>query len=127
MKALNLHAEIGVDLSFNEYTIGEREDLINLAVNWFFESYYSVHTVSENNKTNKKAVDYHNEIQVEIPVWYLEFHGHDLEDRLKQVFSPLEKYRDEGKLQKELSIIATKCFPLIPEDTVKTISSIINE
>lgn len=73
-----------------------------------------------------RDVSYHNGVTVRVPVWYLEFNGHDLEERLKQVFKPLEKYRDEGKLQKDLSIISAKCFPLIPKDTEMTISKIIN-
>lgn len=126
MKALNLHAEVGIDLSFNEYTLGENPELISRLVNWFFECYYLVHNVPQNEKDNLKTVCYHNGAKVEIPLWYLEFNGHDLEERLKQAFKPLEKYRDEGKLQKELSIIAAKCFPFIPNDTEQTISNIIN-
>jgi len=126
MKALNLHTEIGIDLSFNEYTIGENPALIKLVIDWFFKSYYLVHNVSQSDKENLKTVYYHNEVQVDIPMWYLEFNGHDLEQRLKQAFKPLEKFRSEGKLQQDLSIIAAKCFPLVPKDTEQIITNIIN-
>jgi len=126
MKALGLHSKLGVDLSFNEYTIGGYPGLIDLAVDWFFECYYAVNNVAQVDKENMRDVSYHNGVTVRVPVWYLEFNGHDLEERLKQVFKPLEKYRDEGKLQKDLSIISAKCFPLIPKDTEMTISKIIN-
>lgn len=127
MKALNIHDILGVDVSFNEYTLGEHKNLIENAVQWFFDSYYSIHNISDNEKNNKRPVKFHNGIEIELPIWYLEFQGHDLEERLKETFSPLVKYRDEGKLQKELSIISAKCFPFIHEDTVMTIESVVLE
>ncbi|ASK36051.1 hypothetical protein CEK62_17500 [Alcanivorax sp. N3-2A] len=127
MQALNIHNVLGVDLSFNEYTIGLDEELVENGVKWFFDLYYKKHAVSENEKNRKRLVRYHNGIEVQLPIWYLELRGHDLEDRLKEAFPPLEKYTGQGCLQKKLSIISAKSFPLIHEDTVNVIESIVFE
>jgi predicted ATP-binding protein involved in virulence len=126
MQALSVHQALGVDLSFNEYNLGNSLDLIEKSIDWFFNKYYETHNISDYEKSNKRNVSFHNNISVEIPVWYLEFQGHDLEDRLKAAFPPLDRYHDEGKLQKELSLISAKCYPFIHKDTVNVISEIIN-
>lgn len=125
LKAHNIHSDIGIDEAYNQYQIGTQIELAELAINWFFEKYYANFSMSEEIKNNKRTVKFLNGIKYDLPIWYLEFQGHDLETKLKKVFPALEKFRDEGELQKNLSVISAKCYPLIHLDTVNVFERII--
>lgn len=126
MNAMNVRTELGLDISYNEYKLGENQELLQKSIDWFFDKYYAKFNTSQELKDDKQEVEYFNEIKVMIPKWYLEFHGHDLEIKLKEVFIALQKYRNEGDLQKELTIISAKSYPFIHIDTVQMIEKIIN-
>ncbi|MFA9187975.1 AAA family ATPase [Flavobacterium sp. FBOR7N2.3] len=126
LKAHNVHEEIGVTEIYNQYELGHNKDLAEKGIAWFFEKFYNKFPMSEPLKKNKRIVKFFNGMDFNIPIWYLEFQGHDLELKLKTVFPALEKYRNEGELQKNLSIISAKCFPFIHHDTIQVFEKIIN-
>ncbi|WP_338648259.1 ATP-binding protein [Flavobacterium sp. KS-LB2] len=126
LKAHNIHSEIGLDESYNQYQLGNEKNLAEIAIEWFFEKFYSKFPMSEELKSTKRTVKFLNGIDFSIPIWYLEFQGHDLESKLKTVFPALEKYRNEGELQKNLSVISAKCYPFVHLDTIEVFEKIIN-
>ncbi|MFN0256968.1 AAA family ATPase [Pedobacter ureilyticus] len=126
LKAHNVHAEMGLDETYNQYQLGEEKELAEKAINWFFEKFYNKFQMAEELKQNKRIVKFLNGMDFMIPIWYLEFQGHDLESKLKTVFPALEKYRNEGELQRNLSIISAKCYPFVHLDTVEIFEKIIN-
>lgn len=125
LKAHNIHSDIGVDETYNQYQIGNHTELAEKAINWFFDKFYNKFPMGDDIKNNKRTVHFFNKIKYEIPIWYLEFQGHDLEIKLKTVFKALEKFRDEGELQKSLTIISAKCYPLIHLDSVEIFNEIV--
>jgi predicted ATPase len=63
--------------------------------------------------------------QVEIPRWYLRHQGHNLEEHWKVVFPPLNRYRREDELKKDVVGMAFKEWPLfIPIEFVDLFKSI---
>ena len=126
LKAHNVHSEIGLDETYNQYQLGNEKDLAEKAIEWFFEKFYNKFPMSGELQQNKRTVKFLNGMEFLIPIWYLEFQGHDLESKLKTVFPALEKYRNEGELQKNLSIISAKCYPLVHLDTIEVFEKIIN-
>ncbi|MEQ9308517.1 MAG: ATP-binding protein [Balneolaceae bacterium] len=126
MDAMGVRNTLGLDVSFNEYTLGLDQELLQKSIDWFFQTYYEKFNVSQELQDAKREVDYYHGIKVLIPEWYLEFQGHDLEVKLKEAFIALQKFRNEGQLQKELTIISAKCFPMVHKDTVEMIDKIVN-
>lgn len=126
IKAHNIHLEIGIDETYNQYQIGNETELAEKAINWFFDKFYSKFPMNDDIKNNKRKVTFFNGVSYEIPVWYLEFQGHDLETKLKTIFPALEKFRNEGELQNKLTVISAKCYPFIHSDTVEVFEKIIN-
>ena len=80
----------------------------------------------EKNDSEKKKVEYLNGREIYIPKWYLEFKGHDLESRIKEVFPALNGFTSEGHLQRELTKIIGRCYPFIPKDSELLIEEIVN-
>lgn len=125
MEAHSIHSELGLEITYNAYHLKGDSALVNKAIEWFFSRIYNKHNYSEEHKNLKRKVKYMCGLEVEIPIWYLEFNGHDLELRLKGVFNALQKFTSEGELQKKLTITAAKNFPLIHQDTVDLIESLM--
>lgn len=126
MDAMGVRNALGLDVSFNEYSLGLDQELLQNSIDWFFQTYYEKFNVSQELQDAKREVEYYHGIKVMIPEWYLEFQGHDLEVKLKEAFIALQKFRDEGQLQKDLTIISSKCFPMVHKDTVEMIDKIVN-
>lgn len=126
MDAMGVRNSLGLDVSFNEYKLGLDQELLQKSIDWFFQTYYEKFNMSQGLKDAKREVEYYHGVKVMIPEWYLEFQGHDLEVKLKEAFKALQKFRDEGQLQKKLTIISAKCFPMVHKDTVEVIEKIVN-
>ncbi len=126
MNAHNIHKELNIDISFNQYNIINDQGLIQKAIDWFFRLFYTQYPTYEPKKKSLRIVKYHSGLEFNLPTWYLEHQGHDLEVKLKSAFKALEKYRNEGELQEKLTIICAKCYPMIPEDTHVLIRKIID-
>jgi ABC-type multidrug transport system ATPase subunit len=122
--ASRVFKELGLDESYNQFSIGnEDEAFLQNVVNWFFEKYYQIITIGEDSKKITREVSYYNGKKVHLPIWFLESQGHDFEMKLKKVFPVLtsNKFLNEGELQKELTFIIAKCFPFIPSDSASII------
>ena len=126
LKAHGIYNELRIDETFNQYSIGiESEEFLQQVVDWFFSKYYEIHKTGKELIEKQTKVEYLNGKKVKIPTWFLTFQGHDYEIRIKQVFSALNKYTREGQLQKELTTIIGKCYPLIPKDSELLIEELI--
>ncbi|WP_165814887.1 ATP-dependent nuclease [Chryseobacterium sp. HMWF035] len=126
MEAHNIHRELGIENTYNQYNLGSDKDLCEKAIQWFFEKYLNKYSLSKESMNETRAVKYYNGFEFELPIWYLEFQGHDLEIRLKGVFTALGNSKNEGYLQKELTKIIARCFPFIHMDSVDVINKIIS-
>ena len=127
LKAHNIYKELEIEETINQYSIGnESNEFLQKIVDWFFSKYYEVHKMSDEIIKNVSEVEYLNGKRIIMPIWFLEFQGHDYETRLKQVFKALEKYTSEGQLQQEIATIVGKCYPFIPKDSELLIEEIIN-
>lgn len=127
LKAHGIYKELGIDETTNQYSIGnESNEFLQKISDWFFSKYYEVHKMNEETISNLTEVEYLNGRKIKMPIWFLEFQGHDYEIRLKQVFTALNKYTGEGQLQLELTTIIGKCYPFIPKDSELLIEEIIN-
>ncbi|MEL7002410.1 MAG: AAA family ATPase [Bacteroidota bacterium] len=127
LKAHNVYNELGIDETTNQYSLGgESNEFLQAISDWFFLKYYETHKVDQEKQSELVEIEYLNGKKINVPKWYLEFSGHDFEKRIKDVFSAIEgRYRSEGELQKEISLIVGKCFPFIPKDSELLIEKII--
>ncbi len=127
LKAHNVYNELGIDETINQYSLGgESNEFLQNISDWFFAKYYETHKVDEEKQNELAEIEYLNGKKINVPKWYLEFSGHDFEKRIKDIFSAIEgRYRSEGELQKEISLIVGKCFPFIPKDSELLIERII--
>jgi len=122
--AHNICQSIGVDLIYNQYSLGEQsvEKLAEITRHFFseFEKKYP----SYKYNSEKCRISYYNGKTVDFPIWYLQMKGHDIVTKIKVVFPALAKYTNEGELQNALSIISAKCYPFVPLTTITTIENI---
>ncbi|MCK4978944.1 MAG: DUF4435 domain-containing protein, partial [Candidatus Delongbacteria bacterium] len=126
MKAYNVLMDLGYDATFDYHSIGEESDTkLQKVSNWFFENFYDKYPAKKD--TNEPVtIVYLNGKKINVPKWFVEDKGHDIETKIKLVFEALgKKFRNEGELQKEIIPLIGRCFPLIPKDSVDTIESII--
>ncbi len=126
IEAHNIHNELKIANTYNQYNLGFDKELSNIAIKWFFNKFHERFPMSSSEQYNLRKVKYYNDVELELPVWYLEFQGHDLEQRLKLVFTALDKYKKEGALQQELTKIIAKCFPFVHIDTIEVFDKIVS-
>lgn len=127
LKAHNVYKELGIQETINQFSIGnESNEFLQKISDWFFSKYYEVHNVNSEIRDILSEVQYLNGKKINMPNWFLEFQGHDYEDRLKTAFPALNKYTGEGQLQQEITTIVGKCYPFIPKDSELLIEEIIN-
>lgn len=124
--ANNIYKELELQETINHYNLGDMEEpYLQKFSDWFFEQY-----CKKFNPTKKEEISIYVEFKffngkkINIPKWYMEHKGHDLETKLKQIFRSLENSRkSEGDLQKEIIKVIGKCYPFIPQDSVDLIES----
>lgn len=127
LKAHGIYKELNVDDTINQYLIGNQpSEFLQKISDCFFGKYYEVHKMTEEVMSKLAEVEYLNGKKIKMPIWFLEFQGHDYESRLKQVFSALNKFTGEGQLQQEITTIVGKCYPFIPKDSEILIEEIIS-
>jgi len=103
MKAHNVLSDLGYVDTFNYYLIGnEPYKKLQEVSDWFFgkmkEKYPAKFT-----KNDTIAIEYYNGKIIDVPKWFVEDKGHDIEIMIKNVFSALgNKYRNEGEMQREI-------------------------
>ena len=125
LEAHNVHSDLGISENYNQFNLCNDLDLVNKSINWFFDKFYDKFPSYKSEHVNKRKVVFFNGVELQLPIWYLDIQGHSLEDYLKKCFLALEKYRNEGELQSELTKIIIKSYPLIPLDSVKVFEDIL--
>jgi energy-coupling factor transporter ATP-binding protein EcfA2 len=124
----NSHKELRLDEnSFAVHSIAKEEsqELLQRFADWFYKRYYDKISNAHLDKS-ECTITYMNGWQVSVPKWALEDQGHDIETKLKKAFPSLSKKRPEGELQKELTKLICKCYPLIPKETEDLFDGIIS-
>src|SRR5690606_34191728 len=74
--------------------------------------------------TDRQKIKYINNLEIEIPKWYLTIQGHELEQHIKNSFPQLKKYNKEGDLKKE---VVSKVIDDIPELIPFDIYELLND
>jgi len=128
MNAHNIFDTLGLSKTYNYLAIfNASNDFLQKIADAFFIEYYSKNSgVNQALRQDLKKVEYYNGKFVNLPVWFLESQGHDFEKKLEKVFPAFEKYKNEGELQKELTLIIATCYPLIPLKSVEVLEQIIS-
>jgi len=122
--AHNIKDELNFDETYNQYNlIFESEQRLQEIWDWFINK-FTIRYANLKSQTVTKNVIYYNKSQVKVPDWYLVMQGHQLETKLREVFSSLSKFTSEGELQNNLSIIMAKCFPLVPIESIDVIKEL---
>ena len=74
---------------------------------------------------SSKICEYINGKFVDLPSWFLEMQGHQLEDNLKKTFNELNQYRREADLKKAIIKKIIDHIPLlIPMDFISLFKEI---
>lgn len=122
--AHNICESIGVDLMYNQYSLGtESEEMLQNIVKFYFEEFEKIFPAFKYD-SNRIEIEYLNGRKLQIPEWYLKMQGHEIVTKIEMVFKSLEKYRSEGDLQIALITIMNKSYPFVPLTTVKIIETI---
>lgn len=126
--AENVFSDLGFTTSYNQYALGQNEDNGSLQriSRWVIDRLRAKFTMLPGLEASKTQVEYLNGKQVDLPKWYVEMKGHELEEKLKKVFPSLAgKFRSEGQMQESLSKVIAKSYPFLPIETVKLIREIV--
>jgi len=117
--------ELGFNKSFNQYSIQEYDNTkLQELADWVIKKLIAKFPVL--NTDELIEISYANNKRIAIPSWYLQMKGHDIETKLKGTFLSLGGFKNEGDLQKKLTEIMVKCYPLIPEDSFVIIKQLAN-
>lgn len=125
--ANNIFKELEIEETINYYNIGLKDErFLQKLCNWFFMKYYQRFvTIRQEEKDDLVEFNFYNGKKINIPKWYLEFKGHDIEKKLKEVFQSFKNHnKSEGKLQEEIINVIARCYPFIPQDSVDLIESL---
>src|SRR5690554_1238546 len=126
LEAHNVHSDLGISKNYNQFNLYNDLDLVNNSIEWFFNKFYDKYPSYKSGHVNKRKAHYFNDLELELPIWYLEEQGHSIEEKLKIIFPAFQSFRNEGQLQLELTKIIIKSYPLIPLDTVKVFEEILD-
>ncbi len=127
LKAYNIHKELNLDTTYNEYNIGsETVVILQKYTDWVINKIYEKFSALKKDDKKRSTISYFNNKSISIPSWYLTMNGHkELIVKLKETFPLLkEKYANDIELENELIIIIGKCYPFIPNDTVELLKQI---
>jgi hypothetical protein len=77
---------------------------------------------------DKSLVDciYSDNVTLKIPNWYLSHNGHDLKNKMVEIFPPLQAIKDGGEYEIELSLIKiiAKVYPFVPKESIDLINKL---
>lgn len=76
-----------------------------------------------------KSVSYLNGVNLVYPQWLLYLNHDEIEDKFVSSFSALEgikRKKGNGEIQKEITRVICRCYPIVPKDTVDLLSKISN-
>lgn len=125
-KTNDIHSNLGIEESFNQYHLIKNSHLVEKSLKWFFDTFFLFNKISEESKFRTKSIRYYDGSEIDLPIWYLEMKGHVLEDKLFNTFSILSNKfgQNKSKLKEELTNISAKCYPFIHQDTVDLINEL---
>jgi ABC-type cobalamin/Fe3+-siderophores transport system ATPase subunit len=72
------------------------------------------------------TVYYQNQISINIPIWFLRFKGHDLEEQIKEVYPTLKKFKANELKMDIVNRVIDDLPEFIPTDIVDLFQSIQN-
>jgi len=124
IEAENISKELGFPMGYKHYDLGEieAEDRLQEIANWVIERIrLKFKGLSGKNGTVNQVI-YSNGKKLELPKWYIQVSGHELEEKIRLTFPALGKYKNDGQLQEELTKIVAKSYPFWPIET----TSILN-
>jgi predicted ATPase len=119
-----IRLELGFDHTYNQYhLVNESNDRLQKIWDWFIEKIQIKFPTLKSESTRDFV--YYNDKKISVPEWFATTKGHELEEKIKETFLALKsKYTSEGQLQSELSIIMTKCYPLVPVESVALLKNL---
>ncbi|WP_419699702.1 AAA family ATPase [Mucilaginibacter sp. NFX135] len=122
--ANNIRSELNFDDTYNQYNLSnESNERLQEVWNWYIKKIEDVFPALKSDQYID--IFYYNQKRVSIPKWFVNMQGHDeLETKLRKVFPSLSKYTSEGYLQDTLSVIAAKCYPLIPLESIELLKQL---
>lgn len=98
-------------------------DRLQIAANFIVDNFEKFKP--ENSQDETKICEYINGKFVNLPLWFLEMQGHQLEDNLKKTFNELNQYRREADLKKAIIKKIIDHIPLlIPMDFISLFKEI---
>lgn len=117
--------DLQVPERYQHYEFGIKEPLerIQQVSDWIIQKIVKKFPALKDN-SNMIDVHFNNNKTVKVPAWYLQMRGHELEEKLKKTFLSLEKYRNEGDLQRELTLLVVKSYPFTPTSSCNIIKSL---
>jgi len=127
--AHDVYNGLGIDAGYNQFDLREEtQGRLQEVVDWYLSQIYIIYPAMEKLDSDRRSVVFLNEISLEYPKWYLDYPGHKLEAWLSKVFPIIEGYRSkgEGELQRTLTNISIKCYPLVHSSSVKVLEEIVD-
>lgn len=128
IRELHLRSEdAGLSAGMNYVTLGslqpsECEKLASYIVDEVGKS------VRSNGCNNVAKITYAGGLSISINSWFLEINGHELEEAIKNTFSPLKRFRNENDLKSDiLKKVMVDFSKFIPNDFVELFGSIQNQ
>ena len=125
MKAHSTTQTIGVSDLFNQYSFGDQTNawLQEKAKVFFnlFEKKYNAYKYD----SPKVSIAYYNGKSLEMPIWYLHENGHDLSNKVRELFPALKsKFPNDTDMLKALTTVAVKSYPFVSVDSILTIEKL---
>ena len=122
--AHNISKELKFGSAYNQFSIGnETNERLQEISNYVFDQLKKEFPVYK-KETETIEISYINGKSILWPKWYAQMQGHQLEEKLRKVFTALNKFSGEGVLQNKISLIIGKCYPFVPSSTVELLESI---
>ncbi|MEX2362669.1 MAG: AAA family ATPase, partial [Balneolaceae bacterium] len=122
--AHDIYRKLDIDQTYNHFLLGELpQNKLQEFIELFFGDFESSFQTYK-YESSKVEIDFYNGKKLLVPEWFMQTKGHDILDKVKQVYNALQKYRNEGELQKKLSLIISKSYPFIPVSSISTIEEI---
>jgi ABC-type transport system involved in cytochrome c biogenesis ATPase subunit len=124
--ASQIAIKMGLKVEENEYLIGQKtnEELQSIVDAFFEEVATQFPSWKVSTSTAKTEINYFNKKKIFWPNWYCIEKGHNIETKLKIAFPALNKYKNEGEIQQDLTTIMAKSYPFVPSATIKILEEL---
>jgi hypothetical protein len=123
MNTTKIRNELNFPETYMEYgIIEESNERLQQIWDWMINEIENEFPALKTKVTNE--IRYYNNKKVIVPEWLFKIKGHELVTKLRKVFPALDKFKNEGELQDELSLIMAKCYPLVPVESISILKEI---